>query len=270
MESDFLIAILTMGGLGFIFAGGLAIADKKLRVEENPMIGKINDILPGANCGACGYAGCYDFAVNLVEGKAPVTGCPVGGEDTTIEIASMMGLEAGSAVKMYPRILCYGGQKEAIQKIAHYYGPLNCSAMEIVSGGNKLCNYGCLGGGDCVTACPFGAMIMGDDMLPQVVEELCTGCGLCVKACPRNIIEMHPEDREVFVFCKNHDDPKTAKNLCSAACIGCGICARGSDGAIRMDRFLPVIDYDKLNPDIIPYEKCKTNAIKRINTKVEA
>ena len=265
MDVTLLIAIATMGGLGFIFAGGLAIADKKLRVEENPLIGKVNDLLPGANCGACGKAGCYDFAVNVVEGKAAVNGCPVGGEETAKKVAEVMGVDAGSSVKMVPRILCRGGNSEAVDKMTVYYGPLSCSAMDIVSGGDKLCYYGCLGGGDCVEACPFDAMVMNDDGLPEVIEDLCTGCGMCEKACPRDVIEMHPIDREVFVFCKNHDDPKTSKDVCKVACLGCGICARKSDGGVEMDNFLAVPNYDKLDIEKIPFDKCRTGAIAKIS-----
>ncbi len=265
MDATLIIAIATMGGLGFIFAGGLALADKKLRVEENPLIGKVNDALPGANCGACGKAGCYDFAVNVVDGSAKVNGCPVGGEETAKEVAEIMGVDAGASVKQIARVLCHGGNSEAVRKMADYYGPLSCSAMDLVSGGDKMCYYGCLGGGDCVEACPFDAMIMTDNGIPTVIEELCTGCGVCVKSCPRDIIEMHPIDRNVFVFCKNHDDPKTSKDVCSVACLGCGICARKSDGGIEMDNYLGVIDYSKLNEDLIPFDKCRTGAITRIH-----
>ncbi|MCF8242675.1 MAG: RnfABCDGE type electron transport complex subunit B [Melioribacteraceae bacterium] len=261
MEPTLLIAIATMGGLGFLFAGSLAIADKKLRVVENPLIAKVNDVLPGANCGGCGKAGCYDFAVNVVEGKSPVNGCPVGGEETSRAIAEIMGVEAGDSVKMLPRILCRGGNSEAVKKMVNYYGPLSCSAMHLVSGGDKMCYYGCLGGGDCIEACPFDAMFMNADGLPEVIEELCTGCGNCVKACLRDVIEMHPEDRNVFVFCKNHDDPKTSKDVCSVACLGCGICARKSGGGVEMDNYLAVINYDKLDESTIPFDKCRTNAI---------
>lgn len=261
MEVTFLIAIATMGGLGFLFAGGLAIADKKLRVEEDPKIAKVNDILPGANCGGCSKAGCYDFAVGVVDGSVPINGCPVGGSETAADIAKILGVEVQDSVKMVPRVLCKGGNIEAAKKSTEYYGPLSCSAMHIVAGGNKKCSYGCLGGGDCVEACPFDAMVMNDDGLPEVIEDLCTSCGMCVKACPRDIIEMHPIDRNVFVFCKNHDDPKTSKEVCDVACLGCGICARKSDGAIEMDTFLPIVDYDKLDETIIPFDKCRTGAI---------
>ncbi len=265
MEIGLLIAIATMGGLGFIFAGGLAFADRKLRVKENPTVVKINDVLPGANCGACGKAGCYDFALSVVDGSAKVTGCPVGGEETAINIAGIMGVEAGSMTKMLPRILCGGGHQEAVKKMVNYYGPLSCSVMSVVSGGDKLCYYGCLGGGDCVEACPFDALIMNDDGIPEVIEELCTGCSLCVASCPRDIIEMHPADRKVFVFCKNQDDPKRSKAVCSVACIGCGICARKSDGGIEMENNLGVINYDLLDESKIPFDKCRTHAIRKIN-----
>ncbi len=261
MDVTIIIALATMGGLGFIFAGGLAFADRKLRVEENPLIEKVNSVLPGANCGGCGRAGCYDFAVNVVEGKVAINGCPVGGADVAQAIGEIMGVEAGEMVKMVPRILCRGGNKEAIKKMVDYFGPQSCSAMHLVSGGDKLCYYGCLGGGDCVKACPFDALYMNENGLPEVIEDLCTGCGNCAKVCPRNIIEMHPIDRNVFVFCKNHDDPKTAKSVCNVACIGCGICARKSDGGIDMVNNLGVINYDKFDEAKIPFEKCSTGAI---------
>ncbi|MFC2133867.1 RnfABCDGE type electron transport complex subunit B [Bacteroidota bacterium] len=268
MEITFIIAIATMGGLGLIFAGGLAFADKKLRVEENPLIVKINDILPGANCGACGNAGCYDFAVKLVAGEVQVNGCPVGGQDLAEELALMLGLEAGDTVKMVPRILCRGGNSEAVKKLAEYYGPLSCSAMNVVSGGHKLCYAGCLGGGDCVAACPFGAMFMNENGIPEVIEDICTGCSMCVKACPKDIIEMHPQDRNLFVFCKNHDDPKTAKSVCTVSCMGCGICARKSEGSVYMDNFLAVIDYDNLDESKIPFDKCQTGAIRQLRKSI--
>lgn len=258
-----ILAIVTMGGLGFIFAGGLAFADRKLRVEENPLIGQINDVLPNANCGGCGKAGCYDFAVNVVDGKAMPNGCPVGGNETAIKIAEILGVEVSAAVKNIPIILCNGGNSNAVRKMAEYYGPLSCKAMHIVSGGDKLCYYGCLGGGDCSIACPFGAMIMTDDGLPVVIEELCTGCGICVKACPRNIIEMHPIDRNVFVFCKNLDDPQKSKEVCSVACIGCGICARKSDGGVVMEGNLGKVVHHLFDESKIPFDKCSTGAIKR-------
>jgi len=261
MDLNFLIAIATMGGLGFVFAGALAIADKKLRVEEDPKIAQVNDALPGANCGACGKAGCYDFAVNVVNGSVPMNGCPVGGQDTVNDIAAILGIEAGVATKIVARVLCRGGNIEAAQKMVEYRGPQSCATMHLVSGGSKMCQYGCLGGGDCVDACTFNAIHLNENGLPEVIDDLCTGCGMCVTACPRDIIELHPADREVFVFCKSHDDPKTAKEVCDVACTGCGICARKSDGGVIMEDGLAVIDWDNFDPDKIPFDKCKNSAI---------
>ncbi len=261
MEFGIILAVITMGGLGFLLAGGLAFADRKLRVEENPLIGQINEVLPNANCGGCGKAGCYDFAVNVVEGKVPVNGCPVGGNDVAQKIAEILGVEAGASVKNIPILLCRGGNSEVVKKMADYYGPLSCKAMNIVSGGDKLCYYGCLGGGDCVTACPFDAMVMNDNGLPEVIEELCTGCGTCIKACPRNVLEMHPIDREVFVFCKNQDDPKRSKEVCKVSCLGCGICARKSEGGVVMQGNLGKVVHELFDAEKIPFEKCSTGAI---------
>jgi len=253
-------SLLTMGGLGAFFAAALAIADKKLRVEEDPRIGQVNDALPGANCGACGYAGCAAYAEGVVVDRAPITKCPVGGQDVINDLAAIMGVEAGAAVKHVARLMCQGTAAHARDK-ASYEGPTACSLQELVSGGSKECSFGCLGGGDCVDVCDFGALVMGEDRLPHVYEDLCTACAACVNTCPRDLFELHPIDREFFVFCKSHDDPKASKAACDVACTGCGICARNSEGAITMQDGLAVIDHDRLDPSIIPIEKCKTGAI---------
>ncbi len=265
MDPLLIAAVSTLGGLGIIFAGGLAFADKKLRVEEDPRIDLVQDALPGANCGACGKAGCRDFAESIVNGTAKLNGCSVGGNDTAQRISEILGIEAGITEKKYPVILCRGGNAEAVNKMTKYLGPMSCSAITIVSGGDKLCMYGCVGGGDCVTACPFDAMIMNENGLPEVVKELCTGCGVCAQVCPRNVIEMHPDSHKVFVLCKNHDDPKTAKEVCTVACTGCGICVRKAGDGMSMDNYLPIIDYEKLDPETIPFDKCKSSSIRRFN-----
>jgi RnfABCDGE-type electron transport complex B subunit len=270
MVLTFIVAIVTMGGLGFIFASALAVADKKLKVVEDLRIAEVNEILPNANCGACGNAGCYDFAVKVVQGKVDPSKCTVGGQDVIDEVSRILGVEAGSSTKMVARVLCRGGNAEAAQKEnAAYYGPQSCSVQALVGGGDKLCFDGCLGGGECVDACQFNAMYMNDNGLPVVIEELCTGCGLCAKACPRNIIEIHPVDRTLFVFCKNHDDPKTSKKVCKAACIACGICARKSDGGVVMLDNLAVINYSKLDISKIPLDKCSTKAIDFVHADVQ-
>lgn len=261
MDTTSLIAISTMGGLGLFFAVVLAIADKKLHVEENPLISCVLELLPNANCGACGSAGCHDFAVRLVEGNVPITGCPIGGPELANELSHLLGVAAEEDVRKVARILCRGGRNEAVRKEVVYRGPGSCAAIALVSGGEKLCFYGCLGGGDCVEACPVNAIYMTKNDLPEVIEELCTGCGLCAKACPRGVIEIHPIDRTLFVFCKNQDDPKTARKVCRVACIGCGICARKSEGSISIQNNLAVIDYSRLDASLMLVEKCSTGAI---------
>jgi len=262
MDASVAPALLTMGGLGLFFAGALALADRKLRVAEDPRVGRVQEALPGANCGACGLAGCADFAVKVVEGGAEVTGCPVGGPETAREIARMLGVEAGESVRLVARVLCRGGRAEALEKAA-YAGPAACSARALVGGAEKACLHGCLGGGDCVEACRFDALVMDANGLPQVIDELCTGCGACARACPRDVIELHPEDRGIFVFCRSHDDPKTAKKVCAVACVGCGICAKKGEG-VSLERHLAVIDYERLDPETIPFDKCRTGAIGRL------
>ncbi|MDZ4159026.1 MAG: RnfABCDGE type electron transport complex subunit B [Anaerolineaceae bacterium] len=257
-----LIAISTMGGLGLFFAVILAFADKKLRVEENPLVTQVYEALPNVNCGACGTAGCYDFAVHVVGGKRAPNGCPVGGAETAQQIASLLGVEAGKTEIRWAFVLCRGGEAEAAKKPVRYTGPTKCAPMALVAGGDKLCAFGCLGGGDCVVVCPVDAIYMNDNGLPVVIEERCTGCELCAKACPRNIIEIHPYDRPLMVYCKNLDDPRTARKICTAACIACGICARPSEGVIVVENNLArVTDFDKLNLDLIPVDKCPTKAI---------
>jgi len=271
MEDTLTIAILTMGGLSLFFAAFLAIADKKLRVDENPLIGKIVDLLPGANCGGCGFAGCYDYATKVVEGKASPTGCPVNTSENNIEIGKLMGIEVDTKVKMVARVLCNGGNAEANYKMTEYYGPMSCATMDILSGGEKLCFYGCLGAGDCVSACPFNAIFINPNGLPVVIDELCTGCGLCAKACPRDVIEIHPIDRNIFIFCKNHDDPKTSTQVCKVACTGCGTCARKSQGAIQVENYLGKIDYAIMDQvGRAPIELCRTGALKQITNNGNA
>ena len=260
MDAVLTYSLLTMGGLGAFFAGALAIADKKLRVEEDPRIGLALEALPGANCGACGYAGCNAYAEAVATAGETITKCPVGGQDTMNGRGGVMGVEASTAVEHVVRRMGRGTASLARDK-AHDDGPTSCAVQDLVSGGSKACQWGCLGGGDCVDVCNFGALEMGPDGLPVVYDDLCTACAACVTACPRDLFELHPITREFFVFCKNHDDPKTAKDVCDVACTGCTICARNSEGAITMVDNLAVIDHDKINPAIIPIEKCKTNAI---------
>ena len=256
------VSMLSMGGMGALFAAGLAIANKKLHVEEDPRIALVMDNLPGANCGGCGLPGCGSFAENIVHGEIDINGCPVCNDDAREGIAGILGLEAGKGEKIIARVMCQGGNYESARK-GEYLGIENCTAANISGGGDKLCLHGCLGYGECVDSCPFDAMEMSENGLPIISEGKCTGCGNCVDACPRNIIELHPETDTVFVACRNEDSPKDSRKVCIKACVGCGLCARGVDeGLMTMENNLARIDYHLYGQGTeLPTTKCSTNAL---------
>lgn len=264
MDMTVWIAMMTMGGLGLLFAAVLAVADSKLHIQENPLLAAVTDALPHANCGACGSAGCREFAMHLIEGKLPITGCPIGGAELADRLAEILEMQVEHHQPLVARLMCRGASQIVAAKPAVYSGPEACALQVFVSGGQRLCAEGCLGGGDCQRVCPVGAIQMRADGLPAISAVLCTGCGLCEKTCPRGLIELHPRKREIFVFCKNRDDPRRARQVCAAACTGCGVCARLSGGAIQVLEHLAVIDYDALDPEQVALERCKSGALDRI------
>jgi Na+-translocating ferredoxin:NAD+ oxidoreductase subunit B len=262
---DLFIPIITMAALGLLFSIGLVLAYKKLKVEEDPKVIEVAEILPQANCGGCGYSGCRAFAEAVVRGEADVSGCPVGGEEVAEKIAEILGVNAGEMIKKVARIHCRGTHAAALNR-GEYLGINTCYSANLI-GGNKQCSYGCLGYGDCVAACPFDAIYMGEEGLPIVREDKCTACGKCVDACPRNIIDLCPIDQNIIVFCRSLDRGPAAKKACKNACIACGICVRACPEAIILDKNLAVItDYKKIDPEKIPaIEKCPTDAIGRLH-----
>ncbi len=258
------VPILTMTLLGLAFSLGLVFAYKKLAVQVDPRVEQINQALPQANCGACGYAGCQTLAEAIVAGKAEPGSCPVGGAETVSRIAEILGVKAADVVKKVARLHCRGSH-EAAPRRGRYSGLKSCFAAHLL-GGEKLCTYGCLGLADCVRVCPFDAMAMGADGLPIIFEEKCTACGKCVEACPRNLIELHPLASNIFVFCRSHDRPQVSRKACQNACIACNICVRACPEAIIMENNLAVIvDEKKIPAEKIPdIEKCPTGAIGRL------
>ena len=255
-----IIAILSMAILGALFALGLAFAHKTLKVDQDERVEKVDDLLPGADCGACGYAGCEAMAKAIVEGEIKPTKCPVADEETYEKIADLMDISlqeaAGENVAV---VLCRGGKEEA-KSAGDYKGIETCEAANLVGTGGKVCSYGCLGFGDCVDVCDFEAIRMNENRLPEVIEENCTACGACVEACPRDLIEIHPVERSLFVWCKSHDDGATARQACEVACIACTLCAKLCDG-VEMEDDLAVVNHEKTDTCDPGVEKCPTDAI---------
>lgn len=251
MGFDVASAVIIMGGLGLLFGIVLAIASKIFHVDKDPRVEQIEQILPGANCGACGAPGCAGFAEGVVEGKYDLSGCTVGGSDVARLIAEIMGTEAGEIVQKIAVVQCRGDQDNCIDR-AIYQGIQDCQAAVLIDDGAKGCRYGCLGLGTCVRSCPFNAILMDENGLPVVIEPLCTGCGSCVKACPRGIMALIPENQKVYMGCVSQDFGKAVKAVCRVGCIGCSMCANPKtteNEIITMDGKLPVIHYEKIeNP----------------------
>ncbi len=249
-----------LGGLGLAVGLMLIFASRKFKVETNPLVEEITSILPGVNCGACGYAGCSDFAERVVNENAPIDGCPVGGFDVAKGIGGILGQEVTEGEKQYPYVKCHGGLN-CVDRF-DYVGLEDCKAVMMLSDGEKGCSYGCMGRGTCVRACPFDAITIGEDRLPQVNKYLCTSCGLCITSCPNDVLAFAKESEKIHVRCVSHDKGKAVKEVCTVGCIGCKICEKNCpEQAITVTNFLAVIDQDKCTACGICVEKCPQNTI---------
>jgi len=260
--SSILTPVAILGGLGLAFGTLIALAHWKLKVWEDPRIDELSDILPGANCGACGFAGCRAFAEAATTGDVVPAECTVMGSYELEEFAEILGVDAGEIEKRVARLLCAGGSDVAVQK-AEYYGVESCAAAVAVSGGGKGCAWGCVGLADCAVSCTFDAIWMNPVGLPVVEPDKCTACNDCVVACPLDLFVLMPLEQHLIVQCRNLLDGEAATSVCSAACNACGRCVADAEpGLIEMRSGLAVIDYDRIeleNPAAIA--RCPTNAI---------
>ncbi len=259
---DWVLAISFFAGLSVMLAVLLAVANRKLSVYEDPRIDRVTEMLPGANCGACGLPGCRAFAEKVVRGEIKPGDCPVGGIDTANYIANYLGIDPGSLVRKVARLQCAGGTDVARQA-GIYKGYASCRAAATVTGGPKACPYGCLGLGDCKVVCTFDAIHMGPTGLPVVDVEKCTACGDCVEICPKGLFELMPITRHLLVQCKSLLEGDKALEVCQVACTGCGRCAADApQGLIRMENNLPMINTDLLQMETeIAVLRCPTGAI---------
>lgn len=218
-------AVVSLCGLGFVSASVLSVASRLLAVEEDPRLEVIVDVLPGANCGGCGYAGCEAFAAAVLNDPNVEPGlCCAGGPDMVKKLAELTGKAAGSADPQVAFRRCLKTEGK-VAKNFDYFGIMGCAAAKLVLGGPDACQYSCLGLGDCVRACPFGAMWIEDGMV-HIAPDKCTSCGNCVRVCPNSILELIPRTSRVMVFCSSQDKGKAVRDVCEVGCISCGICIK--------------------------------------------
>ena len=268
-----LIAVIVLGAIGLIAAVVLYVCSKHFAVYEDPRISQVNELLPGANCGGCGFAGCGGMADALVKGadKGSLEGlnCPVGGSEVMGRVADLLGMAIASGEPKVAVVRC-NGSCEHRPKTAMYEGLRTCAAIHSCGAGETACGYGCLGCGDCVAACQFDAIRMNPETgLPEVDEEKCTACGACTKACPRGIIELRkkgPKGRRVYVSCVNKDKGAVSMKACKVSCIGCGKCLKECQfEAITLTGNLSYIDPDKCRLCRKCEKACPTHAIVSVN-----
>lgn len=265
MEEQYL-AMIVLGVVGLASALILYLVAKKFNVKEDARIAEIEEILPGANCGACGRKGCHDFAVECCKsGSFDGLYCPGAGAEGMKQIASVLGLVAKEAQPKKAFVRCNGTKcnRLAGRNLDTIKSCISAKALAMPTG---YCKWGCLGGGDCVKACPFDAMTWDEDaQMPKITLEKCVGCGACAEACPQNLIlirEVKTEIASVVVTCSNREKGGIARKMCTVACIGCGKCARTCQhGAITVANNLATIDPEKCIGCGDCIEGCPTNAI---------
>jgi len=265
-----LLTIITVSATAILAAVILYFVAQRFKVFEDPRIDLVVEVLPGANCGGCGYAGCRNFAEACIKAESlDKLFCPVGGNDCTQKVATILGKVAAEKDPTIAVVRC-SGSPDHRQRINTYDGVSNCTIAASLYAGETGCQYGCLGLGDCVSVCKFDAIsINPQTALPEVIDNSCTGCGACVTACPRDIIELRKKqknDRKIFVSCVNKDKGAAAKNFCEVACIGCTKCVKECKfDAITIENFLAYIDPEKCKLCRKCVEVCPTGAILEIN-----
>ncbi len=263
-------SLITLGILGGVAAIILYFVAQKFKVVEDPRIDEVADLLPNANCGGCGFAGCRAFAESIVKTESLAgMSCPPGGAGTMESIGKFMGLEPEEIEPQIAVIRCNGSKTNAPAKV-EYDGVQSCFFANRVSHGESGCQNSCLGLGDCVVSCDFDAIYIDEKTgLPVVSEEKCVACGACVTACPRFVIELRnkgKKDRRIFVSCVNSEKGAHVKKNCAVACIGCGKCVRVCPfDAITLKNNLAYIDYEKCKLCRKCVLECPTGAIHEIN-----
>lgn len=268
--SSLLITIITVGFISLLFGILISILDKKLKIEEDPLLRQVKEILPGINCGACGFPSCEGLAKWLIENKNTSKKCIPGGEEVNKKISEILGLELSPLVSKKIIVLC-GAHYPEKKRSFEYVGPLTCNCANLTQG-NIDCKYGCLGLGDCVNVCPTYALKIKDGLV-YVDYKKCIGCGKCVDVCPRKILKLVEvkNDYLIAVSCNNSQEPQEVKSVCKKGCIGCGLCVKLiKDSPFFMEGYISRVDFDKLDrykyEDIkVALEKCPVKIINKFD-----
>ena len=238
-----LAAVVVITGLGLILGYGLAFAAKRLEVIRDERTNEIMSVLPGMNCGACGFPGCIGYADAIVRDGVAINLCPPGGSKTIAAVGKVMGIETAVGIVRVARVHCAGGDDLCQQKY-RYNGLADCRSVHNLFGGFRTCPDGCLGLGSCVRVCCFDAIKINDVGHVRIIEENCTACTLCVQACPLGLIEMVSPDKRVHILCNSHEKGASANKICKVSCIGCSRCVKTcKQNAMRLENYLAIIDY---------------------------
>ena len=242
-----------------MLATGLVVANRRLHVEEDPLIDRVEEMLPHTNCGACGFPGCRAFAEALVSAAALPGKCTVSSDSQRAAIADYLGVDVGAEERRVARLACAGGSNVA-RNHAEYKGHQSCRAAALVAGGGKGCFWGCLGLGDCERCCDFDAITLNRHQLPVVDEALCTACGDCVEVCPKDLFSLEAVSHSLWVACRNLEQGDELLEDCTVACTACARCAMDAPETIEMRDNLPVVNYRAPQPRAA-IERCPTGAI---------
>lgn len=263
-----LTTILVVTAIGGLFGLILTVANKKLQVTVDERTANILQLLPGANCGACGSPGCEAFATAIVELNMNINYCVACSEENKNQIAAIMGVETGVSSRNIAYVACRGCNN-AVTELYKYQGINDCFAATKFFSGSKVCNYTCIGLGSCANSCPFGAIFINEDGVAEINNSLCAGCGICTIHCPQKLLNIIPAKQTVRIFCNNRSFGKKALEVCNTACVSCGVCARICPHAaitiVKEDeKSIAVIDHEKCSNCGLCVEKCPRKCIANI------